>query len=199
MKRKTYKSSSDVLCEIAQDPSLAGNLTLMTLIKRLEERAFGIVLLLFSLPSALPLTIIPGYSVLFCVPIAFFALQMMLGQKSLWLPNFIGKREIPHDKLANIIKTAVPYLKKIEHLLKPRWGFMTSRLAECLTGLIIFLLAVLLMLPIPFSNFIYAFVLILFSLGITEKDGVVIAICFVFAILALGIIPLLFTAIKKLF
>lgn len=81
--------------------------------------------------------------------------------------------------ISKIIHTTVPYLIKIEYFLKPRWSFMTCRFMEIINGTIIFCLAILLMLPIPFSNFIFAALLITFSLGLIEKDGLFIILAYV--------------------
>ena len=59
---------------------------------------------------------------------------------------------------------------------------MTCGVMEIISGIVILCLAVLLMLPIPFSNFIFGMMLIVFSLGVAEKDGVLIFVghlCFI--------------------
>ncbi|HFD2276232.1 TPA: exopolysaccharide biosynthesis protein, partial [Legionella pneumophila] len=50
------------------------------------------------------------------------------------------------------------------------------RFMEIINGIVIFFLALLLMLPIPFSNFIFATILIIISLGLIEKDGLFLII-----------------------
>ncbi|MGL5805361.1 MAG: exopolysaccharide biosynthesis protein, partial [Xenococcaceae cyanobacterium] len=71
---------------------------------------------------------------------------------------------------------SLPYLNKVEHLIRPRWEFMISPAIERLLGVIIFILAIVITLPIPFGNFLPAIVVVLISLGILEKDGMAIAI-----------------------
>lgn len=177
--KKKQKRTSEILLEIAEDKSLSGNLTFQSILQMFGDRTFGVAFLFFALPGALPLSIIPGVSVLFGVPIMIFAIQMVLAGKTLWLPNKVANQVVSHDKVAKIIYAAKPYLIKVEKLLKPRLAVMTSRPMEILNGLIIFCLALLLMVPIPFSNFIFASLIIIFSLGIIEKDGVFIIIGYV--------------------
>lgn len=197
-KRPKFKKSSEVLSELSQQMK-SGSITLGELLEKLENRAFGVGLLVFSLPSALPFSIIPGISIIFSVPICIFAIQMIIANKKLWLPKILAQREIPQNKLKKILDYAIPRLKKIEHFLKPRLPFIFSRVFESIIGLIIFIMALLLMLPIPFSNFIYSMVLIIFSLGLAQKDGIAIIIGFISALIALGIIPLLLSLIKHFF
>lgn len=188
------------MLEIANDKNLKGDLTYRSILAALGQRAFGLALLFFSLPSALPFSFIPGISVIFSVPIAIFAIQMIFVGKYLWLPKIIADHTISHEKVAKFIRAGVPYLQKIERLLKPRWNLMTSRVAEIVTGIFILFLALLLMLPIPLSNFILAFLLIIFSLGITEEDGLLITIGYLGTITYMSFIYLfIFATIKTIF
>ncbi|WP_454782111.1 exopolysaccharide biosynthesis protein [Legionella sp. WA2022007384] len=175
----TTTHSSDILLEIANHKDLQGELTYQEILQILGERAFGIVLLFFALPSALPFSTVPGVSLVFSVPIALFACQMVFARKTLWLPQIIAKRTIHQKTISKVIRVTVPYLTKIEHFLKPRWEFMTSRIMEIINGILIFCLAILLMLPIPLSNFIFAALLIIFSLGLIERDGLLIVVGYI--------------------
>lgn len=175
---KNTTRSSDALLTIVNHNDLKGELTFQRILQALGERAFGVVLLFFALPSALPFSTIPGVSVIFSVPILLFSCQMVFARKTLWLPKTIAEHTIHQKNISKIIHATVPYLIKIEYFLKPRWSFMTCRLMEIINGTIIFCLAILLMLPIPFSNFIFAALLITFSLGLIEKDGLfIVRVC----------------------
>ncbi|KTD19007.1 exopolysaccharide biosynthesis protein [Legionella jordanis] len=175
---QSSRRSSDVLSEMVHHDFKTG-MTYQGLLDKLGERAFGIALLLFALPSALPFSAVPGISFIFSLPIAIFACQMILARNTLWLPKFVARKQVPCDRLGKVIEKALPYLKKVEHLSKPRWAFMSIRAMDIITGLLILLLSILLMLPIPLSNFIISSLIIVFSLGFIEKDGVFIAIGYV--------------------
>lgn len=177
--KKIYKRSSEILMEIAQTKSLNGDLTFRHILQMLGDRTFGIALLFFSLLSAFPYSIIPGVSMIFGIPIIIFAFQMVLGRKTLWLPKKIADYTIDHEKTSKIIYTAKPFLVSVEKFLKPRLTFMTSRIMEIINGITCLCLALLLMLPIPFSNFIFSTLLIIFSLGMIEKDGLFIFIGYI--------------------
>lgn len=195
--KKTVKRSSDTLLEIANHEELQGELTYQRILQVLGERAFGIVLLFFALPSALPFSAVPGISVIFSVPIVLFAIQMIFAKKILWLPEIIAKRTIHKSTISKVVHAAVPYLIKVEYFLKPRWTFMTSRFMEIINGSVIFCLALLLMLPIPLSNFIFAALLIIFSLGLIENDGLFLVIGYVGAIFYTSFIYVFIVAVIK--
>ncbi|KTD06573.1 proton transporter [Legionella gratiana] len=197
---KNVNRSSEALLAIINHEDLKGELTFQRILQTLGDRAFGVVLLFFALPSALPFSTIPGVSLVFSVPILLFACQMVFARKTLWLPKFIAEHTIHQETISKIIHTTVPYLIKIEYFLKPRWSFMTCPLMEIINGLLIVCLAILLMLPIPLSNFIFAILLIIFSLGLIEKDGVFVILGYIgFLFYASFIYVFIETIIKHFF
>lgn len=154
------------------------SITYAELFARLGDHAFGLIIILFALPSVLPLSIIPGFSFFFSLPIIMIALYLIIGKQTLWIPQFLAVKEINLSQLDKVIQKTVPYLIKIERILKPRWLFLTTRGMERLHGVLLLLLGILLTLPIPMSNFFLATLIILIGMGLTEKDGVMIALAY---------------------
>lgn len=176
-----YPKTSEILFELAKVEKLPKSISYGEILKTLGLRAFGILVIFFSIPSLLPFSAIPGISFLFSLPIAFFALEMILGHKSFWLPENLSKRTISRSKVSHMIKKVYPYLLKIEKFTQPRLSFMAAAPFDRMNALIIFSLCLLLMLPIPFSNFIIGSMIILISLGIMEKDGLLLFISYTLA------------------
>lgn len=169
---------SQVLMRVLKEEETRETITYRDLVVRLGDQAFGLIIILFALPSVLPLSIIPGFSFLFGLPILIVALHLVIGKQILWLPQYLAKKEINPRRLDPIIKKTVPYLIRIEHLLKPRWLFLTSKGMERLHGLLLIMLSVFLALPIPLSNFFFAILIISLGLGLTEKDGLMIILAY---------------------
>lgn len=190
--------SSDILLNISQCTHDKEYFTYNELVALLGDRAFGIVMLFFALPSALPFSSIPGVSFVFSIPIVLCTIQIILARTRFWLPQMIGKKRVMRKTINKVITTALPYLKKLEHWLKPRYLFMTSRFMEVINGLLILILAICLMLPIPFSNFIFSGLIIVVSLGIIERDGLFIALGYILTAIYFHFMYLLImTAIKQ--
>ena len=119
-------------------------------------------------------------SLLFLVFLSrFFAFQMIIARKALWLPKFIGGRAIPYQKISKIIHKVSPFLVKIERLLKPRLYFMTKGFMKIMSGILLLCLAIFLTFPIPFSNFLFALLIIVISLGLIEKNGLFIILGYI--------------------
>lgn len=168
------KRSSEILLTLLHDDQGDNNLTFYRILQYLGDRAFGLSILFFALPSALPISAIPGIALFFSIPIFVLALQMILMRKTLYLPKRIAEITISHNTLFKIVNASVPYLQKIERFLRPRISWVTSSLMDVIHGFMLLGLSILLMLPIPMSNYILAGLIIVFCLGLIEKDGVFI-------------------------
>ncbi|OGT41238.1 MAG: sugar transporter [Gammaproteobacteria bacterium RIFCSPHIGHO2_12_FULL_40_19] len=197
---KKVKRSSDILLEMAHDKKLDGDLTFHRILQLLGDRAFGLALIFFALPSALPISAIPGISFFFGIPILALSLQMVFMRKTLWLPKRVAQHTIHHKTLVKIVHASTHYLQKMEIFLKPRLVFMTSKYMECINGTVLLALTFLLMLPIPLSNFILASLIIIFSLGLMEKDGVFIIATYVGGIIYVAFIyTVILSVIRAIF
>jgi hypothetical protein len=144
----------------------------------LGARSFGFLLLLFALPNVLPFGI-PGLSTITGVPLALVALQMMLGLPRPYLPDWLGDRSIRRDDFRRMVAKSVPWLRRVERLMKPRWTMLTNARSERILGGVCFMLAAVLCLPIPLGNLLPAIGVALLSLGILERDGALVGVGFV--------------------
>jgi len=88
-----------------------------------------------------------------------------------WLPPLIANRSMSRDDFAQTISRATPLLARAEKLLRPRLSFFVKDRAQNVIGAVCLLLAVVLMLPIPFGNMLPAVAISLISLGVLERDG----------------------------
>jgi len=150
--------------------------TLYDLMEVLQERSFGILLLLMALPNALMISSIPGISSFFGIIIMLISLQMIQSRKTPWFPRYLAYKQFSTESLESIVITSQSYLQSIEKHLKPRWHLLTSIYFEKLLGLVCLLHGILITLPIPLGNFLPGIALIFLSLGILAKDGMCIFI-----------------------
>lgn len=148
--------------------------TIEELVASLDSRAVGFIVLLMALPNLTPGPSMPGFSTIFGVPVCIVAAQMMLGRARLWLPHWIGKRAISRGRVARVIGHAIPMVRRIETLLKPRWPLLTQSIIGRWTGIGCLTAGVLLALPIPVFSMAPAFALVLLSLGLLARDGIML-------------------------
>lgn len=177
---------SDVLRELAASP--VERVSVAAILTAFGDRAFGALLLVFALPNAIPMP--PGTSAVLGAPLVFVAFQLMIGRPVLWLPGFITNRSMAREDFASIAARIDPWVKRLERLLKPRLQALTTPLADRLTGLACFVLALILALPIPFGNMPPAATIAAFALGMIESDGVAIGVGWLGTVISFVILAL---------
>lgn len=148
---------------------------LSDLLRQMNDRAFGFLLLICALPEILPLPPV-GFSAIVGIPLMLVSAQLALGRDRPWLPDWIANRPFSRAQVEKQAQRIFRQLEKLEHLLKPRWPFFTQPIVERLIGLLVLVLALVIALPIPFGNFLPAIAIITISLGMIEKDGRAIAV-----------------------
>jgi len=163
------RSVSHILLEFGHDwPK--DRVALGEIVSTLNERSYGLLLILFALPNLVPIYL-PGLSAVLGLPLAFVAVQMVLGRSRPWLPQAVLQRSISREDYARVIGKALPSLVRIEQLLKPRLSFLTVSVSERLIGCFCLVLSLLLALPIPLTNIPLALPVALFGLALIERDG----------------------------
>jgi hypothetical protein len=65
-------------------------------------------------------------------------------------------------------------VRAIERLTRPRLPLLTGDVADTFTGLVCVMLALIMALPIPFGDALPGIALVLFALGMMQRDGVAI-------------------------
>jgi hypothetical protein len=180
-----HRKVSQIIADLAREPK--ERVRLADLVGVLDERAFGVLMLILSLPNAVGLGTIPGLSTVFGIPQIFVSLQMILGRPRPWLPAFVLDRSIAMKDFRTMVERAEPHLARIERLLRPRLAVMSSTLVERLLGIVFLLLSVVVSLPIPFANQPPAVAQGLISLGLIERDGAVVTAGIVASAIAIAI------------
>ena len=108
------------------------------------------------------------------LPLLLIALQIMAGRRRLWMPDALSRRSVNRKALVGLLHRLLPPLKRFEILVRPRLTFLTGRIGARLIGLACALIAVVLVLPIPFANLAPALALTMFALGLTRRDGLLV-------------------------
>lgn len=148
----------------------------------------GPVLFILTLPVMIPLP--PGVSMIVALPLLLVAPQIAFGRKAIWLPKALLKRTIKREALIKLIKRLLPTLERVEKVVRPRLGFLTGRVGAGIVGGACTLVALVLVLPIPFANLVPSMAMVAFSVGLTRKDGVFVLAGYSLIALAAGVIAL---------
>ncbi len=153
------------------------------IIDALDARSFGLAVLLFALPSVVPMP--PGVPTVVGIILLIVAVQMVIGQKELWLPGILSRREFDRKSLVSAFEGLAPKLAILEKVMKPRLLFMTGRVGSVLIGVVVLVMAIVLILPLPpGGNFPPALACAVLGLGLAQRDGVTVLIGLVASVAA---------------
>lgn len=184
MTSTNHRSTSEALVAIVRDFPRE-QMRLQDLMDGLGERSFGFVLLLFGVLSAI--AIVPGLATITAIPLLFFGVQMLAGYRTPWLPKSISHRSFAKADLLATIQRAVPAMRWVETICKPRLTFLIGRFGERLLGLLIFVLAVVIALPGPGTNFAPGVAIAFMAIAIIERDGLLVFVGVLVSLIALYI------------
>lgn len=157
---------------------------LRELFEATQGRGYQLLLLLITLPFVTPIPL-PGFSIPFGIVVALLGARMALGQKP-WLPQRLLDRALPPRFLGKFLGAANRVVKLLEYFLRPRLPFVRNHaIFARIAGLLIAVsgLFLILPLPLPFSNSLPAWTVILLAAGALGRDGLFfIAGCASFAL-----------------
>ena len=178
------KKLSEILKEIfvseSQEKSSLGEL-----IDRLDHHGTAIVLILFALPSALPIPA-AGYSTLLAVPLLIIGIRMLLGKEQIWLPERVREKDFEPAAFEKISTKMISAASFLERFAKPRLPLFTSKaVVQFVFGSLICLLALSMALPIPGTNTLPAGGIFLMGFGLLEDDGLIALLGFIYSLAAL--------------
>lgn len=165
--------------------------TLREVIQVLGERAYLLLVLLLTLPFLTPLPL-PGLSTPFGLAITAVALRLLLGRRP-WLPKKLQRKVVPAGFFTRLFAVAAWVLRLLERGLRARLtGLTDAPAARQVHAGVIFLaaLALLLPLPIPFTNTFPAWTILLVAGGLLERDGAAVIAGYVVA--AAGVVYFVF-------
>lgn len=167
--RRPREAGTRAILEALIDGDQQQTLDFNALLGGLGRRAFGMLLFVAALPAFIP---IPIGGALSGPLVVLIAAQLLVGLRRPWLPGFIARRGPKRQALARFERIVDPWLRRLEHLVRPRLTVLLDhRLAAAFTGALLLLLGVLLSLPIPLTNYLFGGIVLLFALALLERDG----------------------------
>ena len=165
-----------VLDQIVAALDGADSVDLKTVVEAFGDRSFGPIMVLCGLCMLTPLGMVPGIPPAFGLIVIIFALQLLFRRKTPWMPEVLRRVKIPADKLKKVQKKVQPVLAKIDGIIRPRLKWAATGPMQVLICIIAIIIS-LSFFPlgmIPFGVVAPAIIILLFGLGITARDGVLI-------------------------
>lgn len=155
------------------------------LLEALRHRALGALMFVFAIITALPMP--PGVSAVVGAPLVFLTAQLMLGRNA-WLPRIITDRSLSRVDFSKVVKAASPWLARAESIMKPRFEFLAKRPVVHVVGFVAFIMALLVLLPIPGANMAPSIAICIIALGVLERDGIWVGLGALVAVVSTAVV-----------
>lgn len=155
------------------DGAPSDHVTFAWLFRNLRRRSFGMFMLLLGL-----IAMIPGVCVLAGFVLAVLGCQMMMAHEAPFLPRFIGERPLSAHRITRLVDRIIPVMEALETFIRPRWHTPFTA-TKRLVGFIVVLLALTILVPIPFSNIIPGALTMLVAFAYLEEDGILLFIALI--------------------
>ena len=156
--------------------------SMQTLAQAHGPAAHGTLLLLMAGPCLLP---VPGVGTVLGLGMAALAIAMWRGHGCAVLPRRVAELELPRHWAQRVLGMLASAYAMAGRFAKLRMGHLASPGRRSGTAAAIGLMAVLVVLPIPFGNVLPALAMMLIGLGLVFRDGVAVILGHITAGLAL--------------
>lgn len=166
------RSLSDILKSIETECT-GEKISVANLLETFHERGFGFFLFIFALPAALPLPAV-GVGTILGIPLVFLTAQQAIGRHTIWFPAKMKQKGLKRETVMSMIEGALPWVTRIEKLIKPRFSFVTEGAFSRMIGIFGFIMALSVCVPLPLTNTVPSFGIALMSIGVIMRDGLAV-------------------------
>lgn len=163
--------TSEVLVALAGGGS--ERLSVREILRALRHQAFALLVAVLGLLNCLPMP--PPVPLVSGLLLAFVAIQIIVVQPAPWLPRPLLDRSIARADFARAVGRALPALRRLERLSRPRLAFFDTLLGMRAVGAILLAIALGLLVAAPFVGQIpLGLAASLVGLGLVERDGAIV-------------------------
>lgn len=164
-------TTSQRLVQLADDAT-GETVTLAWVLEQMQERAFGLFLLVLALPCCIPF--LYGLPQVVALPLMLISAQILFGRKSPWLPERLGNRTVTTEGLKNLGERAGPWLRRIEAVSRPRLIALTLPPLDRIVGLALVGFSASILVPLPLTNTVPGFAVVIVAMGLLQRDGILV-------------------------
>ncbi|MBY4892337.1 exopolysaccharide biosynthesis protein [Rhodobacteraceae bacterium N5(2021)] len=146
--------------------------TLGWVLEQMQERAFGLFLLVLALPCCIPF--VYGLPQVVAMPLMLISVQIVFGRKSPWLPERLAGRTVSAEGLQGLSLRAGPWLRRIEAVSRPRLTALTRPPLDRFVGLALVAFSASILVPLPLTNTVPGFAVVVVAMGLLQRDGILV-------------------------
>lgn len=139
--------------------------TLGQVLDKMDRQGIGFLMALMSLPLLVPLP--PGVGAPAGVLLLVWAAQRLLGVRVPWIPALLRRKPLSPETIQALVKKGIPLLRKLERVGSEN-ELQASEPAVKVACMVVLVMAVLIILPTPFMNPLFAMVIMLLGLALAS-------------------------------
>lgn len=165
-----------------------GSVSVGQMVGAIGPRATGPLLFVPALVAVTPVGAIPGAPAVLAAVIAAVALQGVFARDGVWLPRRLRRQAVSSDRLDAVLARAERWVRPIDRNVGGRLTLLTSEPARLVVTLLCVPLA-LAMIPlelVPFAAALPAGTILLLSVAMILRDGVVMLVALIAGAAAMG-------------
>jgi len=162
------------------------HITIGEIVDRIDERAFGLLMLIVGLPTFIP--VLPFGSPIVGSLYMLLALRLIIGMDRPWLPGFVRNKALAPQTVDTLRRRGLPLVRRLERFSRPRFPVLNSPVAVRAAAIVVFLMGLILLSPAPFLNTLPAVAVMLIGLGLLNDDGIFVLTGMVLGVVAVGIL-----------
>lgn len=145
--------------------------------------AHGSLLLLLAVPCLLP---VPGAGTVVGMGIMALALALWRAPGALTLPGKVAGFQLSQRWASRVLRLLASTYALAGRVARQRLSHLATSHPRLLLAALVTVMAVIIVLPIPFGNVLPAIALMLLGIGLVFHDGVAVLLGWLFSALALG-------------
>lgn len=181
-------SVSDVIDCLEMLAKEKGCVSVGDVVDTLGTRTYGPMLMVPALIELTPIGSIPGVPTFLAITIAIFAVQMLIGAKHFWIPDFIENRRVAASKLDKAARKLEPLAKRLDAWFHGRLKMLTKGAAIRIAAATVILLC--LAVPplefVPFASSGPMLAIALIGLALLVRDGALMIAALAIGLSAVG-------------
>ncbi len=152
-----------------------------------NEKIFGFLLAAIAFPCALPIPHF-GISIPFGMVLALFAIQLLLGKHTPWLPPRFLNYKVSRETARKFLNVGLRFIERTEAIAQPRYTVLcTSMAGRFMIGSVVLIAALMMMVPFPGTNIPPAIGIFITGIGLLEEDGLISLVGLGICLLSVGL------------
>ncbi|MBJ3784396.1 exopolysaccharide biosynthesis protein [Devosia sediminis] len=147
------------------------------IVDELSSRGRGPFFLVPALVELTPIGSIPGVPTVIALLLAVFAVQVLAGRKTMWLPGFVRKWSMASDKVSTALEKLEKVAGRMDRMFHDRWPILVYEPFQRAAAAVVLLLclAVPFLEIVPFASSVPMLCIAALGLAMLVHDGRVMA------------------------